>query len=154
MHVGGLIDWPTAELATEVTLRTLITHVDNAVASRVCQTDVGFGGPGPSALSVCGNPLSTGGQADAHLFGAPPSTQAFLFAGLNFNPTPLLGGQLVPTPPSLVLTLTTDSEGQVLLPGITGGGGPATVYAQYLYLDGNLPFGVGFSNAVAIDFLP
>ena len=37
---------------------------------------------------------------------------------------------------------------------VPGGGGPATLYIQALILDGNLPQGVAFSNALALEFLP
>ena len=35
VHVGGQISWPTATLAAEVTLRTVIAYVDASVLRRV-----------------------------------------------------------------------------------------------------------------------
>src|SRR5690606_11248330 len=67
IHVGGLVPWATAELAAQVTLRTVIQHVDAIRASVTCQRDLGFAGPGSSALAVCGTPLTSGGIADAML---------------------------------------------------------------------------------------
>ena len=86
--------------------------------------------------------------------GVPSSTPAFLFAGASFNPTPFHGGHIVPMPFDLLWILKTNSEGAVFLPGIPGGGGPLTVYTQFLYFDLAQSNGFGFSNAVQIEFLP
>ena len=46
VHVGTQISWPVATLAAEVTLRSVIEHVDAVRAATVCQADLGYGGPG------------------------------------------------------------------------------------------------------------
>ena len=45
-------------------------------------------------------------------------------------------------------------SGLVLIAGIAGGGGPATLFAQFVYTDAAQPQGLGFSNALQIDVLP
>jgi len=120
----------------------------------LCQTDLGFGGPGTATLTMCGGDLSTGTSADLLLSGAPPGGTAFLILGLNNAPTPVKGGLLVPVPILLQLALPIDGSGQLLISDAPGGGGPLTVYAQYVYPDGAQSLGFGFSNALEIDFLP
>src|SRR5262249_5681176 len=116
--------------------------------------NLGFGGPGTSSLSMCGGDLSSGTTADLQLTGAPANEPAFLIAGLVNAPVPLKGGTLVPFPWTLLVSLVTDGTGQVLLPGIAGGGGPLTVFAQFVVTDPAQTLGYGFSNALKIDFLP
>jgi hypothetical protein len=120
----------------------------------VCQTDMGFGGPGSSVLTVCGEDLSSGTTADLQLSGAPASTTAFVFVGLVNAPTPVEGGQVVPVPWTLLRIFQTDAVGSLLLSDIPGGGGPFSAYVQAVVVDGAQTFGYGFSNAVQVDFLP
>jgi hypothetical protein len=120
----------------------------------ICQTDLGFGGPGTATLTMCGGDLSTGTTADLLLTGATPGGTAFLILGLTNAPTPLKGGLLVPVPILLQLALPINGSGEVLVANAAGGGGPFTVYAQYVYTDGAQTEGFGFSNALGVDFLP
>ncbi|MEQ8764657.1 MAG: hypothetical protein RL885_12070 [Planctomycetota bacterium] len=153
IHVGSRIDWMTARLAVEVTLRTVITYVDSVIAQNVCQADLGFAGPGAAGLAVCGQALTTGGRADIALFDAPPFAPAVLAVGPTFNPRPFVGGVLVPSPVTLTVPAIADADGRVLVKGLLGGGGPFSAYAQCVYLDGSLPQRVGLTNAVRVDFL-
>jgi len=120
----------------------------------VCQVDLGFGGPGSSVLSVCGGNLSSGTTADVLLTGAPASTQAFLVLGLTAAPTPFKGGLLVPVPILGLFPLTTDGAGQISIDDIPGGGGPVSIIAQFVLVDGAQALGYGMSNAVQVDYLP
>ena len=120
----------------------------------LCQTDLGFGGPGGATLSLCGGDLSSGTSADLLLAGAPPGAAAFLGLGPAFNPTAVLGGTLVPFPPSTVIAHTADSAGTVLVADVPGGGGPAQLYAQFVVADPAQPFGWAISNALQIDLQP
>jgi Metallo-peptidase family M12B Reprolysin-like len=120
----------------------------------ICQADLGFGGPGSSELSVCGGDLSTGTTADLQLAGAPASTPAFLFIGTVQGAAPLKGGTLVPVPWTLMMALSTDANGKVLIPALAGGGGPLSVYTQFVVQDPSQTLGWGLSNAVRIDLLP
>lgn len=119
-----------------------------------CQTDLGFGGPGSAVLSMCGGDLSTGTTADLDLVGAASNATAFLFIGLSNNPSPVKGGTLVPVPVLAQVALTTNGAGEILIPGVAGGGGPVTIYAQYAIVDGAQTLGFAFSNALQIDYLP
>ena len=120
----------------------------------VCQQDLGFAGPGTAALSLCGGDLSSGTTADLLLEGAVANQLAFLVLGPAFSPTPLLGGTLVPVQPVSTIVLFTDGAGSVAVPGITGGGGPATLFAQFVYVDSGQTLGWGFSNALQVELLP
>lgn len=121
--------------------------------SVVCQTDLGFGGPGNALLQLCGEPLDSGNTAQLTLTQAPPSTLAVLFLGFANTPVPFKGGQLVPFPIALNLSLLTDGSGSLGFP-IPGGGGPLTVYAQFALADGAQVSGVGLSNALEVQFGP
>jgi hypothetical protein len=120
----------------------------------VCQIDLGFGGPGTASLSICGGDLSTGTTADAALTGAAPSATAFLVLSLSSTPTPFKGGTLVPLPVLLQTASSTDASGEIHIPGIAGGNGPLTVFAQYVITDASQPKGFAFSNALQVEFLP
>lgn len=124
------------------------------VCEAVCQTDLGFGGPGSSTLSACGGDLSSGTTATLLVAGAPPLVPALLLAGTQQNPTPFGGGLLVPLPAVFQITLVTDGNGEITIPGIPGGNGPATIYAQCAMIDPSTPSGYGLSNALRLDFLP
>ncbi len=119
-----------------------------------CQADLGFGGPGSSVLSVCGGDLSTGTTAELFVKQARPNSAGFLFAGFQETHTHLLGGTLIPFPFALQVAMTTDAEGQAHVPAVPGGNGPVSLYVQFLYADPSQFLGVGFSNAVRLDFLP
>jgi hypothetical protein len=103
---------------------------------------------------VCGGDLSSGTTAAITLHDAPTFQTAFFAAGAASNPTPLLGGMLVPLPLVALLVEPTGAWGSVTIPGIVGGGGPSSLYVQCVYTQPALAQGFGFSNAVRIDFLP
>jgi hypothetical protein len=153
VHVGSGIDWATARTAVEVSLRSLIEYVDAVVATTVCQPDLGFAGPGGALLEVCGPPIAGGAAADLRLSGVPPGAPALIVAGFASSPTPFFGGTLVPVPPTVVVPVSADATGSVLVKDLTGPG-PATVYVQAVYADAGLPQGLGMSNAVGIELLP
>ena len=119
----------------------------------VCQTDIGFGGPGSMAITMCGQPLSTGNTASLDVTGAPPGGLVFLIGGVFNNPTPFEGGTLVPIPILVTIARVADAGGAVSL-GVPGGGGPVTVYVQAAAADGGVPGGYRISNALECDVLP
>ncbi len=118
-----------------------------------CQTDVGFAGPGSAIFSVCGDGLESGDVSTLKLENAAPNAGAVLFAGFTNNPTPFLGGDLVPVPFFVQVVLVTDGNGEVEFP-VNGGGGPLSVFAQIAILDAGVPYGVAVSNALRLDFGP
>jgi hypothetical protein len=119
----------------------------------VCQTDLGFGGPGSMVLSLCGQPLATGNFATMDIIGAPAGGLVFIIGGLANNPTPFAGGTLVPLPITLTLVRVANGSGGVSL-NVPGGGGPVTVYIQAASTDGGLPGGYAISNTIEADVLP
>jgi FG-GAP repeat len=121
----------------------------------VHQANFGFGGPGAAFLEMYGTPLATGGKADLHLSGAKASAPSWLVAATSTALIGFKGGVLVPNVAAgLVLPFTTTAQGQVSLTSIAGGGGPVTVYLQFIVKDAAQPHGFALSNAVAASILP
>jgi hypothetical protein len=119
----------------------------------VCQTNIGFGGPGNYNYTVCGQALATGNTATLSLTNLPTGSIANLFVSLASNPTPLMGGQLVTIPIVIGPIAIPTGAGTIQFP-VSGGNGPLSVYTQWLVADPSLPLGVGFSPAVRLDMLP
>jgi hypothetical protein len=121
----------------------------------VHQTNLGSGGPGTATLDMYGTPLATGGTADIHLEGAKPNAQSWLVASAHEANAPFKGGVLVPGPATgIVLGFPTSTAGTVVLPGVDGGGGPFTVFLQFVIQDNAQPLGFALSNAIRGDWLP
>jgi hypothetical protein len=118
-----------------------------------CQTDLGQGTAGID-LSVCGDKLATGSEAQLKLQTTLPLTSGFLLVSLSANPTfiPEIQNTVVAWPPAFISVITTDASGAVSFP-ISGGGGPGTVIGQCLILNG-LPSLLSPSNAVEVALLP
>jgi len=150
VHVGGTIPDDRARLAAEASLRALIELLDATIPNGVCQTDVGFGGPGTATLTMCGDPLETGGLAEVRLQGAAPNAPAFFLIGTSLSPAAVKGGTLASVPAALVVPAATDADGAIVVPDVPGGGGPATGYLQAVYADAAQAQGVGFSNALEL----
>ena len=121
----------------------------------LCQPDLGFGGPGTTTLAICGDVLATGGSATLSITGAPASTPAWVVLGFNNNPTPLLGGTLVPVPSAVVVSTSTDGSGERHIP-LAGGTGTVsvTLFCQALAFDNGQTELFQISNAIAADFQP
>ena len=116
-----------------------------------CQPDLGFGGPGSSALSLCGDVLDGEGAATLLLENAPANKGTFLLYGVNQNAVAAYGGFIVPLPAIGATALVTDGAGEIALP-VNVDLGPATLYLQYVIDDPAQPFGVGISNVVGAEF--
>ena len=122
--------------------------------TRLCQEDLGFGGPGDARLTICGEPFATGNVADLVVTDAAPNRPAWIAASLTFAPTPFKGGQLVPIGLELFLPFATDATGSIVLDDLEGGGGPIDVYVQALILDPAQQKGVALTNALKLVVLP
>ena len=125
-----------------------------ATTTATCAADLGFGGPGASRLSLCGDPLASGQAATLRLDDAAPAAPAWVVFGGTFAPTPLFGGDVVPLPGQLYFLGSTDASGTLGFGPIPGGGGPVTLFAQVAHIDVAQPALVGLSNAVQVDLLP
>jgi hypothetical protein len=119
----------------------------------VCQTDLGFAGPGAVQLSVCGSPLGACQLADLELSGAPPSAPLYFVYGFSPAPVPFKGGTLVPSAVAGVVTLLTSPAGK-LNATLKGGAGPFDLYVQAVVQDPGQPVGYALSNALRLSFLP
>lgn len=114
--------------------------------------DLGFGRVGSNNVQplfdICGR-MEAGLNADLVMRGAPANSPCALAIGTANNPTPILGGTIVPVPASIVIAANTNANGRVALT-VPGGGGPAVLYAQWVVIDTGLPESIGFSNAISI----
>lgn len=126
--------------------------VFNLTCDAACQPDLGFGGPGDLALSICGS-LGTGDTAAFLVENAAPLQQVFVVIGFSNAPTAFKGGLLVPVPIAGLVVAPADGAGELAL-GLPGGGGPASVFFQAAAQDAGQPLGFELSNAVEALFLP
>lgn len=118
----------------------------------VCQTDLGFGGPGDLSLSICGA-LGTGDVATLEVQNAGAFETVYHFLGFANAPVPFKGGTLVPGTFSAIVRVNANASGSLSVP-VPGGGGPFSLFVQAAALDGSSPSGVELSNAVQAEFLP
>jgi hypothetical protein len=126
------------------------------VPEQVCQADLGFQGKGPGRMTMCGGDLSTGTTADMIVCPLTPGSQMLLLGGTTNLPTQVweVGSMLVPIPPLFAIGMAAPSESLVL--PITGGGGPGSLFVQWVIQDpaATSPTGWYATNALRIDFLP
>ena len=103
----------------------------------VCQKSLGYAGPGPGILSLCGDDLTTAGSlATLELKLAPAGAPVFVATSSTASPVPLFGGVLVPFPVISVLVFTADADGEIHVPVPGGAGTPSTGYVQAAVLNG------------------
>lgn len=121
----------------------------------ICQEDLGLGGPGDLALSVCGDELAPGGSALYRVQNARPFSTVFHVLGLVNGAVPFKGGTLVPFPYVSLLNTPANGSGEVNINVagslVTGG---LTVFAQSITSDPSQTLGYEISNAVELEFLP
>jgi len=113
----------------------------------VCQTDLGFGGPGSMEFSICGDDLTTAGSsAIMSLTGGVPNQPIFLPVALASNPVPLKGGVLVPNPILVLVTgLSTNGTGGFAAPVGGALGTNVHLFMQCIVKNGSI---YEFSNAL------
>ncbi len=116
-----------------------------------CQADLGFAGPGSVALSLCGDALVDGGTATLAVDSNLANAGGVVAIGASLNPTPLLGGTIVPLPADLVLPFSTDADGQWSVP-INVGPTAAVLYMQAVMFDASQAELFSISNAIEADF--
>lgn len=117
-------------------------------------TDLGDalpGSGGPAVLAGQGA-LAPGSAAALDLSNAAPSALCFLLGAPTPNPTPLLGGTLVPAPTALFLPYATDAAGTLHLPFTCPTPMPSAFafVFQFAVSDASAVFGVALSNALAV----
>jgi len=88
------------------------------------------------------------------LTGAPPHQQAFLVTSHYETALLWMNGTIVPQLPGTTLLFPTDSQSEVHIPDVPGGGGPTTEYAQFVYTDPSPSEGWGLLIALRIVVLP
>ncbi len=115
--------------------------------------DLGFslaGAGGAPVLAGTGT-LAAGDPVTISLTGAAPSAPAFLFVGFSRIDFPFFyGGTLVPDPTGLLLILSTDATGNVVLPGSWPANVPSrfSSFMQVWVEDAGGPFGYAATNAI------
>ncbi len=125
------------------------------VSCTLCQPNLGFGGPGTLALSVCGEPLTSGNSAVLDLSGAPAGAPLWILGSVDFNPTPLLVGNLVTNPLLIGFTAVANGQGAFAIANVPGGApAPVTLYLQAAAIDLTVPGYLAISNAVGVAFAP
>lgn len=116
----------------------------------VCQTDLGFGGPGTGEMSLCGGDLSAGTTATLLLENTGVSNQlGFLFAGPFLSPLPFRGGTLYPNPLSIAGAFFVNILGNYSTT-VPGSSTPQQIYLQAVYGDPGQAQGVGISNVLRV----
>ncbi len=115
-------------------------------------TDLGSGLAGVHGIPNldCTGSLAAGSAGSLTLSNAAPNAPAALFVSLTSNPTPLLGGVLVPFPIVSIVGIVTDPLGASFLPWVWPLGVPSatTLYLQCAVADSAGPFGISLSGAV------
>jgi glucose/arabinose dehydrogenase len=116
--------------------------------------DLGFGkvgGNGEVPLNeVCGR-LDAGESAQVILRRAPAATTAAWFLSATSAPIAFPFGTLVPGAPQVSVPFLTDATGRLQLE-IPGGFPNVSLYTQWVILDAGASAGMGFSNALRIDW--
>jgi hypothetical protein len=115
----------------------------------ICQTNMGFGGPGTMAMTMCGDDLTEAGSfSTLDLEGAAASQPMFVMLGLSAGPVPFKGGMLVPFPLlSMVTGLMTDGSGGFSTPVPGSAGSPVHIYMQIIVKNGAV---YEFSNGLDV----
>ncbi|MCY2958070.1 MAG: hypothetical protein NT107_13685 [Planctomycetota bacterium] len=124
------------------------------IACNAAGTDLGFAKLASNnrypRFGACGS-LANGGHGALQLADCPPNS--FVFAGLSGSRSilNLYGATIVPAAPALIGPFLLDANGTFSLP-VPGGG--AALYMQWALLDPAASFGLGFSNALRLNFTP
>lgn len=125
-----------------------------ALGCNTAGTDLGFAKLGSNGrfprFAACGS-LARGGTATLRITDFPAGTP--VFAGLSGGRDLLIayGATIVPQAPALIGPFVADATGAFTL-SIPGGG--AQLYMQWAGLDPAASFGLGFSNALRLEFTP
>src|SRR5262249_55922176 len=80
---------------------------------------------GLQPLLAGGGPLTPGSTVTLHLIQAPPNAAAGLVLGASAAHLPFKGGVMLPAPDALLLGLSTDQDGELLLSGALPSGLPS-----------------------------
>lgn len=120
----------------------------------ICQPDLGFGGPGTMALTVCGDPLRPSGIAELAVANVPSGAVGFLLYGVTYSPFSFLGGTLVMTPISYFVLDDADLDGAIAIdvPGDLADD-PVSIYAQFVAINPTPLPKFLLSNGVEVQFL-
>jgi len=138
----------------------LMASDNRLLAPGLCATPVTYGLPKENSLGTFGEISSVGlpsaaiGSFDVTLSNARPNTFAQIFWGPGARNLPFMGGSLlvrIPIQRGQVFGLDAQGDGSVTIP-VTGALIGTKRFYQIWYRDNADPFGLGLSNALAVDF--
>ncbi len=118
-----------------------------------CQTDLGQGGGGTAALSICGDDLTTASsRAALRITGAAPGATVVFVAALTQNPWEIVPGEfVVPTVPAPVAVFVGSADGSGAFFQLVGGNAGGTA-VTWVFQAGTLDAGVlDMTNALAVE---
>jgi len=132
-------------------------YLRDGATTSVCQTDLGEPGHGLLRITMCGDPLATGGVSTLQATSTPLTAGQPLFIGLstqnNSTYVELLKWSLIPWPLEAILMGTLDGVGSYSL-DVPGGFGPLTIYVQAVAISPYDFSGHATSNALQVELLP
>ena len=138
----------------------LMDTATRELTAGLCASPVAYGLPKENSLgtfaflSSTGDPSVAGGSFQINVSGGRPNTFAQFFWGPGARNFSLFGGSLYvrnPIQRGTVFSLNSQGEGSVNVPIPAGLAGTKRFY-QVWYRDNQDPFGIGLSNALAVDF--
>jgi len=133
----------------------------------VCQPNLGYGGPGPAKLSICGETVTGENVTKVDVRFGPPNASCVLAIAYGENPTTVLGQTVAAWPPVASFSFSLDATGHAQIP-LSAEGMTNLVYqkglhswnlpqldfvAQVAVSDPAAPLGVTFTNAVKLEYL-
>lgn len=127
--------------------------VDLVLPPPACEDapDLGSATTGASGLSpratACLHELAEESAVSFALRDAAANAPSFVSVSLSAGALPAFGGVLVPVPPLVFGRFATDALGRVDLGPVRGGGGPFTLFLQWVVVE---PGGKVLSNALAV----
>lgn len=151
IHVGIQVPVAVGTQAVEVQLRRVIEHVERLVRGD-CQVSLGGGGVGQSELTMCGSPLASGGRGDVFVRGIPANAASLLLLSAT-RQQQVLTGRIFHPAMGIAVPFVADAKGEWRIPGILGGGGPLSVFAQIAHADPRVLWRYSATNALQIRFL-
>ncbi len=123
----------------------------NDLDPEVCQTDLGFGGPGNTTLEICGEAMLQGNTTTISVGSDVPGAVGYLAVGNFNNPTPLFGGTVVPVPTSNLIVFGTNGSGNWSFDYTVTTAVTTSIFVQAAVIDVTLPELASLSNAVQAD---
>jgi hypothetical protein len=151
LPIAAPVDWVVTATATAEPLGSTSEFSSCvSIEAAVCQTDLGFQGPGTASATLCGTGLNAGQSSSYEVTGAPASGAGALFISRSgFANAPVFGGTLVSFGGFALLAPIATSGGGQYSATFTGvAPPPLDLVFQSVFLDRTTPQGIAFTNAL------